>query len=588
MKKKILSIMIAVAGLMSSCNDVLDIEDINNYNPQLVWNDANLANAYMANLYPMFGNWNTGSDSFSQQLAGIQFYLDRVTISNDQFKSWNYNRIRLINQAIVDVNKGTLPDAVKNNVTGQALFMRAYTYFDMVRHHGGVPYITVPQDRYTDDLFVARNSTKECFDLMIKDLDEAIAKLPKRIAKTSPEFGKIDGNFALAFKAKVLLHKASPQFNPSNPWNNPYWSEAYQVNKQAYEDLKAQGYALAANYEDIALVERGPESVFTVLNSYPNKTANWDNGVRPGSESRGPASATPTWEFVKEYPMKDGKLYNDPTSAYHMSDEEFLQNFWKNRDPRFNKSIVWNAKVYEVSGKAGKRQYTSLGIAHELDDFGINPRAGVNSTNLDRYTGFFVLKNSLLRLAQAEVLQYDVDYVLMRFAEVMMNYAETANETGKLDEAMDILKQIRQRAGIEPGTNGNYGITATTREQMREAILAERNIEFAFEGHRFWDLRRLRMLNRLDGTTKHGVEAVAIQPNGQDMPLSEARAKADKNELVESNFRYTLLQVPRSGVKVNVVPEKYYFFPIHRDVLDRNKNLEQNKDWGGTFDPTLE
>ncbi len=583
------NIMYALIFLIAfiRCSDVLDIEDINNYSPELVWNDENLANAYLANLYPMFGNWDAGADKTSQQLAGIEFYADRVTITNDSFKDWSYESIRLINQAIIDVNEGSLPQNIKDEITGQALFMRAYAYFDMVIYHGGVPYITVPQDRYNDDLYVERNSTEECFNFIIKDINDAISLLPGHIESSSTEYGKIDGNFALAFKAKVLLYKASPQFNPSNPWDNQYWGDAYSANKQAYESLKGQGYALTEDYSNIALVERGPEVVFAVINSYPDKTVDWDYGVRPGSESRGPASACPTWEFVKAFPMKDGKMYNDPTGAYFRSDDEFLQSYWENRDPRFDKSIVWNGKVYELSRKKNRRQYTSLGIAHELDDFGVNPKAATNSTNLDRYTGFFILKNSLVNLTQSEVQQYDVDFILMRFAEVMLNYAETANETGHLEDALDILKQIRHRAGIEPGDDGNYGIVANSREEMREAILAERNIEFCFEGHRFWDLRRLRMLDRLDGTTKHGVEAIAIDENGEEMPLSEARALADNYALTEVNFKYSLLQVPRTGVQVNYLPETYYFFPIHQDVLDRNNNLEQNVDWGGTFDPAL-
>ena len=586
MKRTIIALSAAL--LFGGCGDILDIEDISNYNPDLVWNDENLADAYMANLYPMFGNWATGADRNSEQIAGIDFYSDRVTISNGAYKSWNYNRIRLINQAIVDVNAGDLEQEEKNRIVAQALFMRAYTYFDMVRHHGGVPYIKVPQDRYEDDLYVSRNSTEECFQFILEDLDGAIALLPGRILPSSGDFGKIDGNFALAFKAKVLLYKASPQFNPSNPWDNAYWNEAFTVNKEAYESLSSQGYALVEDYSNIALEERNAEAVFTVINSYPNKTASWDHGVRPGSESRGPASATPTWEFVKEYPMKDGKRFDDPTGAYYKTEAELLQDFWSDRDPRFEKSIVWNGKIYEVSGKSGRRQYTSLGIAHELDDFGINPNAATNSTNLDRYTGFFILKNSLLRLTQEQVQQYDVDFVLMRFAEVMLNYAETANETGHLNEAMEMVKQIRERAGIEPGVDGNFGINATNREEMREAILAERNIEFSFEGHRFWDLRRLRMLDRLDGTTKHGVEAIAVNENGSEMAMSEARAKAANNELEPQDFKYSLLQVPRSGVQVNVVPDRYYFFPIQESVVNRNTNLEQNVDWGGTFDPTLE
>lgn len=586
--KKITLAILLFAGMFASCKRVLDIEDLKNYNPDQIWNDENLANAYMTGIYPMFGNWSPGLEQKSEQLAGIYWYADRITISNGEFKIWPYARIRLINTAIQDVAKGSLKQEIKDAITGQALFMRAYTYFEMVTYYGGVPYITVPQDKDDPNLATPRNSTKECFDLIIKDLDEAIAKLPKQNLPSSPDYGKIDGNFALAFKAKVLLYKASPQFNPANPWGNAYWAEAYTANKQAYDELKAQGYKLVEDYSNIALVEKGPETVFAVVNQYPNKTTEWDNGVRPGSESRGPANSCPTWEFVKAFPMKDGKLYNDPAGLYHKSDADFLQSYWENRDPRFNKSIVWNGKEYPVSGKAGKRQYTALGIAHELDDFGVNPAAQTNSTNLNRYTGFFILKNSLLRLKQAEVQQYDVDFVLMRFAEVMLNYAETANETGNMADALAILKEIRQRAGIEPGADGNYGIAAATREEMREAILAERNIELCFEGQRFWDLRRLRMLNRLNGTTKTGVEAIAIRPDGTDMPINEARNQANAYALTETNFRYSLLQVPRSGVQVSTVPETYYFFPIQSDILNRNANLEQNANWGGSFNPTLE
>lgn len=586
--KKILILITALAIGATACKDVLDIKDINYYNPDQIWNDPNLANAYMVNLYQMFGNWSTGLEQKSEQLAGIYFYENRITISNGEFKSWNYDRIRLINQVLQDIGSGAIKQDLKDNITGQALFMRAYSYFQMVMYHGGVPYVTRPLDRFEDDLMLPRNSTAACFDSILNDLDEAITMLPPHIDKSSTEYGKIDANFALAFKAKVLLYKASPQFHPNNPWDNSDWQMAYEVNKKAYEDLKAQGYALASDYSNIALVEKGPEVVFAVINSYPNKVTNWDYGVRPGSESRGPASACPTWEFVKEFPMKDGKLYNDPTGAYYKTDAEFLQSYWENRDPRFVKSVVWNGKEYPVSGKAGKRQYTALGVAHELDDFGVNPAAETNSTNLNRYTGFFILKNSLLNLTQAEVQQYDLDFVLMRFAEVMLNYAETANETGKQGEALTILKEIRGRAGIEPGVDGNYGITATTREEVREAIISERNIEFCFEGQRFWDLRRWRMLDRLDGITKHGVEAIAINGDGTEMPISQAKKKADDYELTEVNFKYSVLQVPLSGVKVMSLPESYYFFPIQSDVIDKNPSIEQNNNWGGSFNPALD
>ncbi|MCY1719335.1 RagB/SusD family nutrient uptake outer membrane protein [Prolixibacteraceae bacterium Z1-6] len=589
MMKKIKYLAFAFALLFSinSCN-TLDIENIYDYNAELVWDDESLVQAYLANVYAqVFDNWSPTLDQKTQQLSGIHFYLDRITITNGEYKLWDYSTIRLINEAIVNVEEGTLDQEIKDNVIGQSKFLRAYVYFNMVRYHGGVPYITIPQDKDIDDLYVKRNSTKECFDLIIKDLDEAIKILPEAISKSSGDYGKIDACFATAFKAKVLLYKASPQFNPDNQWNNGVWAEAYTANETAYTKLKNLGYALSENYEDIFLAERGSEVVFSVINTYPNKTANWDYGVRPGSESRGNASTGPTWNFVKEFPMKDGKLYNDPAGKYFKSDDEFLQSYWENRDPRFDKSVVWNASNYDVSNKKGNRQYTSLGIADVLDDFGTNPAANTNSTNLDRYSGFFIRKASDLSLLQAEVQQYDIDYIVMRFAEVMLNYAESANETNKSDVALSILKEIRERAGIEAGDDGNYGITATTREEIREAILAERNIEFCFEGKYFWDLRRLRMLDRLDGQTKYGVEAIAIKPDGTEMLVSEAKTKADTNVLTETDFKYKVWQIPFTGVKVTSLPEKYYFFPIKQSVIDLNSKIEQNIDWGGTFDPTL-
>jgi len=574
---------------LTSCKDVLDIRDLNSLDEREVWQDPNLVNAYLANVYSIFGNWNASADNNSEQLVGITFPLDAVTVNNSSYKAWDYTTIRKINTALVKIEESTgLNDNDKRNFRGQLLFMRAYAYFNMVKHHGGVPYIKVPQDLEKDDLNTPRHSTLECFQFIVEDLNEAISLLPETIEKSSENYGKIDGNFALAFKAKVLLYKASPQFNPTNPYGNSYWNEAYEANKQAYEQLKANGYGLIDDYYNIALEEKNKETVFAVINTYPNKVASYDYGVRPGSESRGAASAVPTWEFVKSFPMIDGKSYSDPSSAYYKTEEQFLQSYWKDRDPRFEKSIVWNGKIYEVSGKAGKRQYTAVGIAADLDNFGTNPAAQTPSENLNRYSGFFILKNSKLSLKQTEVeTQYDVDYIVMRFAEVMLNYAETANEMGDLATAMSLLREIRQRAGILPGNDGNYGIIATTKEQMRDAILAERNIELCFEGHRFWDLRRLRKLHLLDNTTKHGIEAIAINPDGSEMDLGIASELARTYQLKEENFKYRVLQVPNSGAKVNIVPDTYYFFPVSQSVLDKNPKIEQNKDWGGTFDPTI-
>src|SRR5690606_1198161 len=141
-----------------------------------VWNDPNLANAYMANIYPMFGNWVADLDERSQQLVGIHFYPNRITISNGEYKSWDYNRIRLINQAIQDVNQGSLDQEIKDNILGQALFMRAYAYFNMVMYHGGVPYLTNRLNPYENDRNLSGIPTAKASNRTIQDLNKAIPK----------------------------------------------------------------------------------------------------------------------------------------------------------------------------------------------------------------------------------------------------------------------------------------------------------------------------------------------------------------------------------------------------------------------------
>lgn len=591
-KYALLCVVALLGGATTSCN-TLDIDNLNSYDESIVWTDVNLATAYVNNLYAeCFGNWNSGADQNSEQLSGIPFYLGTITITGESYKKWTYKEIRHINVAIQKLEAGTIEEETANALLGEAYFMRAYMYYWMVLHHGGVPYIKVPQDKDKDDLFVKRNSTPECFDFMIADLDKAISMLPQKIEAGSSNYGRIDQVFAKSWKAKTLLLKASPQFNPSNMYDNKYWEEAYISAKDAYDFCVAQGVALTENYEDIWIKEQGPEVVFPVVNSNPNKVSTWEYTSRPASVSRDKAYNNPTWGFVKSFPMLDGKKFDDPTSKYYIgSEEQLLQNFWKNRDPRFKNVVLYNGEEYPVAGKpTGYRQYNALGLCDPGDQYGINPEAHVNATNNDIFTGMYIYKASDLSLSQEKVMTYDIDYILMRFAEVMFIYAEAANETGHSDVAIDLLKKIRQRAGIEAGTDGLYGLKVANREEIRKAILDERNIELCYEGHRFWDLRRTRNMMQLNGLTKQGVEAIAVNPDGTDMDLNKAKELALKNELKTEDFRYVLRQVPFTDAaeKEFVIEESFYFFPIQQVNIDENPNLEQNNNWGGTFNPTME
>ena len=584
-KYAIVGSTLALFGIASGC-DTLDIDNLASYDESMVWTDETLATAYVNNLYSeCFGSWLSSADNTSEQVSGIPWYLGVVTETNSEYKRWTYTEIRHINEAIWRLEEGQIDPDVANNLLGQAYFMRAYMYYWMVCYHGGVPYIKVPQNKDTDDLYVSRNSTAECFQFMIEDLDHAISLLPAKIAGSSSDYGRIDQCFAKAWKAKTLLLKASPQFNPTHPYDNAYWEEAYDF-------CVANEIGLTPNYGDIWLQEQGAEVVFAVVYSNPNKISWWEAYTRPSSVNRNKPSYNPTWELVKMFPMLDGKRYDDPTGKYYVGDEDdLLKSFWLNRDPRFNEVCLYNGKEYPVAGRpANNRLYNALGISSPDDQYGTNPNAHTNAVNNDIYTGFYICKAADLSLVQASVLTYDIDYILMRFAEVMFIYAEAANETGHSDVAIDMLKQIRDRAGIEPGDDGLYGLNVGSREAIRQAILDERNIELCYEGHRFWDLRRTRNMMILDGLTKHGIEAIAINPDGTDMDLDEAKRKVDNNELTTGDFRYVIHQVPytEAAEREFVIEETFYFFPIQKSNLDENPNLEQNVDWGGTFNPTME
>mgnify|MGYP002672175870 FL=1 len=583
----------AVGGMTTSC-DTLDIDNLKTYDESMVWHDANLASAYVNNLYAeCFTNWSSSADDNSDILTGMPWYLGTITETGSSYKKWTYTEIRHINEAIKRLEASTeLDKSLANNLLGQAYFMRAYMYYWMVLHHGGVPYIKVPQDKDKDDLFVKRNTTPECFQFMVEDLDKAISMLPAKIAGSSSDYGRIDQCFAKAWKAKTLLLKCSPQFNPTHPYDNAYWNEAYAAAKEAYDFCVANGIALTERYADIWLQEQGPEVVFPVVNKNPNRVSGWASATRPASISRGVNQSNPTWEFVKDFPMLDGKRFDDPSGKYYVGDENaLLKSFWKNRDPRFNQVLFYNGSEYPVAGKpSGYRQYNALGISNADDQYGINPAAHTNAVNNDVYSGFYNYKAADMTLTQATVLTYDIDYILMRFAEVMFIYAEAANETGHSDVAIDMLKQIRKRAGIEAGADGLYGLSVGSREAIRKAILDEREIELCYEGHRFWDLRRTRNMMKLAGWTKHGIEAIAINPDGTDMDLNEAREKTNNYELTTGDFRYIIHQVPytEAAEREFVIEESFYFFPIQKVNLDENPNLEQNNNWGGTFNPTME
>ena len=572
--KSFLILFIALLLFTTSCNEMIDdVENLSAYEPSKVWSSEVLTNSYLNDLYASsMPSWPLDGGHVDEAGPGI-ITTDYITTQNGTLKYWPYSTLRKINILFEEIDLGNLEEDVKNKIKGQAHFLRAWHYFKMVSYHGGVPIIQVPQS-LEDDLAVPRNSTAECFDFILQDLDAAIGLLPNKYSGN--DFGRIDKAACLAFKGRILLYKASPQFNSDNPFDNSFWADAYTANKTAKDQLERFGYGLVSNYEDIFESEQNQEVVLATIYVNPGKTnGRREHGVRPLTESKNATgNDQPTWSLVQAYPMLDGKMPGN-SAKYEYN----LQEYWQNRDPRFYKTIVYNGAIWELSGKAGRRQYTTAdlipaGLTHEDDIFG-------NNQNFGR-TGFYCKKGIQEELPQAEVETNSIDWVEIRFAEVLLNYAEAANETNRTNEAYDVLKTIRSRAGIEPGDDSMYGLNSgMTREEMRDAIYQERRIEFAFEGKRFSDLRRARRWHLLDGTKKYGLEAFLKEE------FKNPDGSLTKDEFLPEDFTYEVREVLNT-IKEMVVPETYYFYPIKKSDIEKNPNLEQTIGWdGGTFNPEL-
>lgn len=542
--------------LMMGCSDVLNKKDLSAITEEDVWNDANYAEAYLNKLYAdNLPSWDLDVAGNSDETSGGDGIM-YGQLTSSSIDEWAYTQIRNINILLSKVEEGSIDEASQKELKAQALVLRAYRYFRMVRLYGGVPMIMYPQS-LTEDLYVTRDKTSTCINMILADLDEAIESLPW--TWTGNDAGRISKAAAMALKGRILLYYASPQFNLDN--DQARWQDAYAYNKQAAEEIESNGYGLYDSYADLWFDEMNKEVIWVKRYQEPNVVHHWDAGTRPLSEAQNYAGYNqPTLELVQAYPMNTGV-------AIDASDEYDPVYYWKNRDPRFDATIAYNGCLWELSGKTGRKQWTYVG-ANSLDH-----------TN----TGFYCRKAINVSYIPYYTERSSTDWIEIRFAEVLMNYAECAAEVGQMDEAYTVLKRIRKRAGILPGSDGMYGLKVNmSHDEMIAAIMLERRIEFAFEGKRYWDLRRRRLFtSQLNGTRRHGLwPKLKVSQN----EFAEIENTFDVNKDYSTYFKDSVVVLDQKFT-INF-QDNYYFYAIPASHLETNSKLEQTAGWdNGTFNP---
>jgi len=450
---------------------------------------------------------------------------------------WAYQQVRRVNEFLAKIDGATLDEDTKKRLKGESRFLRAFLYFDMVKRYGGVPLITNPQD-IAEDLMVKRATTKETFEFIIAELKLAKDELP-----VSAPRGRASQGAAMALLGRTLLYAASPLYNENN--NNELWAEAAQVNKEL---IDLNRYSLYPDLNRIWLdkASNHVESIFEIQYKLPEKQHSWDAGLRPlilANNNAGQLS--PLQELVDAFPMKNGKGINEPGSNYNANDP------YVGRDDRFYAFIAFNgSKVKGTTSGPPVREIT-LETYTGGRDYDASKENTIYNTITSYYTRKAINPDNTIYTGSSGS---DQPWIELRYAEVLLNYAEAQNEAVSLPDASiyQVLNTLRRRAGIST----DLVVGSHSKVQMRELIRNERYVELCFEKKRYWDLRRWKLAELvLNGKKYHGA-LITKHSNG--------------------TFTYIYQEVDATPI---VFESKMYFMPIPQVEIDKNGNLEQNPGW---------
>ena len=463
-----------------------------------------------------------------------------------------WKKMRECTDVIVKVGESEgLTDNQRNWAQGQARFFRATRYFRLFKRFGGTPVIPDLQSTTLSDsldLRVARQSTKTTFDFIISDLTTAAEQLPARWEEEVNDWGRITSGAALALAGYVANYYASPVFNRKDDQSR--WQQAYDLNKKALEKLAEGHFGMgyegqpgqnASNWAKIWCNIYGGESQASeaVIISNCNNAAGdagdqlyncLEQKLRP-SNCGGSGGISPSAEMVDAFPMADGKR---PTEAGQYSYDKKL--FFLNRDPRFYRTFAFPGTEWQFMGSpsvethspyktGGEYQLQNYAWYNNSDNLSAADKTGYYADSLGTsgrsiyvrkksqdyalgLTPMYVYDNST---ATASFQRNGQPLIAMRYTEVLLNMAEAACGTNRLDEAWNILIRIRQRVGYK----GDCGLDPSIRgdrAKMFEAILYERMIELAYEGKRFDDCHRWMLFD--GGVMQDEIGGESWNPSG--------------------------------------------------------------------------
>lgn len=550
-----------------SCSDVLDKKPLDKYSENDIWNNADLAQAF---IYTTLGKTTgelIGNDMMTDnsviQEDGKVSSINKGQIDRYHDAGWNiYENIRRCNKILEKVPESSvLIDKDKEYFIAQAKTMRAIIYYTRARLFGKLMIVDRILDPEEDMEFPRTATIKDTYDFILKDLKEAAPVLPIEL---NNQQGMLTRGAAYAFIAEIALHGAA--------YIETGKEEYYDIAKQASEDLFALGiYELDTDYQkmfnefdyslnskEIILAQWRHENNTKFQDTWMQELVpNTDNSKNIESawpilveEFAGWPKSFPSVDLVNDYQVidEDGKAKDWDKTTYY---QNFLSKggyvskaIYQNRDKRFYATVVYDSTAYFKN------------IATTRINGNLHWKSNIHGDWGMTKTGYVYRKcvYETKRLLNSEPTNYH--YVLMRLGRAYLNYAEVMLRKGNIPTAIEYINKTRTTHGGLPALPTTLSADEAWKEYKRE-----RRIDLTMEGDRYWSLLRWGKADNLETVAELNKvhQAIEIAEDGKSFEIIPLPFKGSDNE------RY--------------FTKKRYLFPVPQSQRDLNPSLDQNPDW---------
>lgn len=581
--KKYKSFLFALAttGLLFSCQEQLELQSDGRITMDQVFSDYNRTRGYLNSCYgyvpapymdrASFTDEAQDSDDITPGSRYIVWYSGNVTSQSYPIYSadgspWGslYTGIRKCNVFLESIKTATVYASAEQKASwvAQAHTLRALYYLQLIKRYGGVPIIDKPL-AINHDFSQDRKSTfSEVVTFIINDCRAALAVPANRDGFSwdiyDNQFGIMTRGVAYAIMSQAVTYAASPLWSDGTYT----WAKATEINAEAVYNLLSNGYTLF-NEKPAADIAQNPYALYFFTSSNDqravdketiyqagNQMAVWQWAGMPTNPGMNRTGPCPSQELVDSYEMANGEApitgYSDanrlqpivnPASGYDQA------NPYEGRDPRFYASIYYNGAIRYLDQKDGKKVETFVGGAEEI-------------SSIDRKftrTGYYLRKFNNYKSGLNN--QADGAIRLFRLGEILLNFAESAYQSAGPDVPISVsgasmtarqaVNEVRARAGM-PGFPAGM-----TKEAFEKKYRNERRVELAYEEHRYFDVRRWKILSQTD----QFVTGMRITKNG-------------------TALNYTRFKFPNR----NSSSDKWLLYPIDQNEVDKVIGLG-NANW---------